>query len=237
MDYARLADDFWENGYLVVENFFDDGIMQRADKLIEDHFGVSPEFLHTDEFLTKSQTEVVPWFPFQDEVQEFVDLAKDERLTTLTDTILKKSWDSRYCMVMFSKAGSKGQAWHQDCVPDNPEWFNLNRLVYTHSLKPEIGGGTLVVPGSHKRGWLSVGDPSEELVDQKVLYPQRGTLVLLHGHTWHRVYPIVDEPKAYRFSVNYRAMPEGTPEAITDVAVYRNITYRFSTNEVLEERA
>jgi hypothetical protein len=40
----------------------------------------------------------------------------------------------------------------------------------------------------------------------------------------------------YRVSTNYRATPENTPEDITDVAVYRNMRYRFSTSEVIEER-
>jgi hypothetical protein len=31
-------------------------------------------------------------------------------------------------------------------------------------------------------------------------------------------------------------MPKDTPEEITDIAVYRNIRYRFSTAEVIEER-
>jgi hypothetical protein len=72
-----------------------------------------------------------------------------------------------------------------------------------------------------------------EFDDQVVLRPKKGTLVLLHGHTWHRVLPIVG---AYRYSTNYRAAPAGTPDDITDVCVYRNMRYRFSTSEVVEER-
>ena len=34
----------------------------------------------------------------------------------------------------------------------------------------------------------------------------------------------------------YRAAPAGTPDDVTDVCVYRNMRYRFSTSAVVEER-
>jgi len=40
-----------------------------------------------------------------------------------------------------------------------------------------------------------------------------------------------------RASINYRSAAAGTPEGITDVCVYRNMRYRFSTASVIEERA
>ncbi len=39
-----------------------------------------------------------------------------------------------------------------------------------------------------------------------------------------------------RFSSNFRSAPKGRPEDITDICVYRNMRYRFSTSEVIEER-
>jgi hypothetical protein len=50
------------------------------------------------------------------------------------------------CMAMFSKQGSKGQAWHQDCAPEDAKKFNMNRLVYSSDITAHIGGQTLVVP-------------------------------------------------------------------------------------------
>jgi hypothetical protein len=89
------------------------------------------------------------------------------------------------------------------------------------------------MPGSHRKGVLPSGNPHEDLDNQVVLAPKKGTLVILHGHAWHRVLPINGE---YRLSANARAIPKGTPENITDIAVYRNMRYRFSTSEVIEER-
>jgi len=106
-------------------------------------------------------------------------------------------------------------------------------LIYTEDITPEIGGQTIVVPGSHRRGLLTVGPVDEDFDDQVVLSPRKGTLVILHGHTWHRVLPVAG---SHRVSTNYRCSPAGTPDDVTDVCVYRNMRYRFETNEVVEER-
>ena len=58
--------------------------------------------------------------------------------------------------------------------------------------------------------------------------------MLLHGHTWHRVLPIEGR---YRYSTNYRAVASGTAADITDVCVYRNMRYQFSTESIIEERS
>lgn len=233
LEAAACRERFDRDGYLVLEDFFDSELMQRLDKLIRDYYGTSPDFWHNDEFLEKSKTEVVPWFPQREGVQDFDAIEHHARLNELSDAILGPGWGAQYCMVMFSKQGTSGQAWHQDCPPDDARRHNLNRLVYTSDITDEIGGQTVVVPGSHKRGLLPVGDPVGEFEDQVILRPTRGTLVLLHGHTWHRVLPITG---TYRFSTNYRAAPAGTPDDITDVCVYRNMRYRFSTSSVVEER-
>lgn len=233
MDLERCAQDFWGNGYLVIENFFEKDMMDHLSKVILEYFGTTPEFWHNDEFLTKGKTEVVPWFPQNEGVKDFDELDENPVLIDLTAKILGKEWQRQYCMVMFSKHGTKGQAWHQDCQPEDPTKFNMNRLVYSMDITPEIGGQTVVVPGTHRKGVLPAGDPEAEMEGQVVLEPRKGTLILLHGHTWHRVLPVKGE---YRFSTNYRSASKGTPEDVTDVCVYRNMRYRFSTSEVIEER-
>ena len=136
-------------------------------------------------------------------------------------------------MAMFSRAHSKGQAWHQDCPPENPAQFNLNRLVYTMDVGGEVGGEVVLMPGSHNMGELSPGNPDEDFSQQIVLRPKKGTLLMVHGHAWHRVMPIKNH---YRISTNFRAIPAGTPDNITDIAVYRNMRYQFSRSRVLQER-
>ena len=58
-------------------------------------------------------------------------------------------------MVMFSKQGSKGQSWHQDCPPEDTSRFNLNRLVYSMDIDASIGGETLVGTWVASDGGLS----------------------------------------------------------------------------------
>ena len=228
-----LQGAFERDGYLVIDDFFDTELMIELDQLIHSHFGDTPDFLHSDEFLDKAKTDVIPWFPQKAGVDAFDEIERDSRLIELSESILGSGWTTQYCMVMFSRQGSSGQAWHQDCPPDDPGIFNLNRLVYTSDISDETGGQLVVVPASHKRGLLPVGDPVAELDDQVVLLPKQGTLVLIHGHTWHRVLPIKGK---YRSSTNYRAAPAGTPDDVTDICVYRNMCYKFSTSKIIEDR-
>ena len=107
-------------------------------------------------------------------------------------------------MVMFSKQGTAGQAWHQDCSPDQAQIHNLNRLAYTSDISEECGGQTVIVRGSHRKGLLPAGDPVGHFNDEVVLTPRKGTLILLHGHCWHRVLPIL---KGGRVSTN---LPRGS---------------------------
>jgi hypothetical protein len=233
MDYAALAARFWEEGYIVLENFFDAPLMDHVNQLIVDHFGMSPEWYHTSEFLQKSKAEVIPWFPQREGVTDLQPIDEDPRLARLTAAIIGEEWQEQYCMVLFSRQGSIGQAWHQDCPPEDSSLFNLNRLVYTHSIDDSIGGQTVVIPGTHRRGLIPAGDPTAPMDGQLILSPTKGTLVILHGHTWHRVLPVHG---TYRVSTNFRAVPKGTPENVTDICVYRNMRYQFSTGQILEER-
>ena len=232
MNYKELHNKFWEQGYLIFEKFFDASLMDQYNQEILEHFGLNPNWEHTDEFISKSAVEVVPWFPYRDGSGNFDGIDKDPEFNKITDAILGDGWENLYCMMMFSRAGSKGQAWHQDCPPEDPARYNLNRLVYTHDITDQTGGEIVIMPGAHKYGELPAGIPHEDLEGQMAFKPKKGTVVFLHGHCFHRVRPV----KSDRVSSNFRAVPRGTPEDITDVCVYRNMRYRFSNSEVIEER-
>ncbi|MEL6823408.1 MAG: phytanoyl-CoA dioxygenase family protein [Calditrichota bacterium] len=229
-DYAKL---FWKVGFIMLEDFFSPALMDRLNNRILEHYGTTPEFQHTDEFLSTAKVEVVPWFPQNEGPSDFDLIDANERLQNLTQAILGESWSRQYCMVMFSRKGTKGQSWHQDCPPEDSSKFNMNRLVYTMDITPELGGQTVVVPGSHKMGILPAGQPDSDMPGQVVLTPRKGTLILLHGHCWHRVLPVNG---SYRVSTNYRSAPLGAPDDMTDICVYRNMRYRFSTSEIIEQR-
>jgi len=231
-DTQQLAQQFWQQGYIYVANFFDSRLMNEYQDLILNHYGDTPSFTHNEEFLKKSYTEVIPWFPQREGVSPFDKVDQNNRLTALTDAILGFGWNNQYSMVMLSKAGTKGQAWHQDCPSDDDQQFNVNRLIYTMDINDNTGGQVVVRPGTHKLGVMTVGDPDEEFGDQVEIAPNKGDLIILHGHTWHKIRPT----NVTRVSTNYRVAPKGVADDITDICVYRNMRYQFSTSKVIEER-
>lgn len=233
MNYTLLAEQFWRDGFLLLEDFFAPELMDEYNKKILQHFGMNPAFFHNEEFLTKSDTEVIPWFPQREGEKIFDIVEQDPRLIELSQAILGNDWYTQYCMVMFSSQGTKGQAWHQDCPPENSQLFNMNRLMYTMDINDDTGGKTMAVRGSHKVGLLPACDHDVDFPEQQTFAPKKGTLLLLHGHTWHKVLPVTGK---YRVSTNYRSAPKDVPENITDICVYRNMRYQFSTNQVVEDR-
>lgn len=232
MELKQIKEHFWNKGYVILENFFDNNLMDAYNEKIKNHYGMDPAWEHDEEFIEKSSAEVIPWFPYREGKGGFDGIDRDEKFKKTTDFILGEEWKNLYCMMMFSKGGTKGQSWHQDCPPDNPLKFNLNRLVYTHDINDKTGGAIVILPESHKAGIIPVGRPNEDIVGQVIFKPKKGTVIFLHGHCFHRVMPV----KSNRISSNFRAVPKGTPEDITDICIYRNMKYRFSTSEVIEER-
>ena len=232
MNLEAIREEFWREGFVVLEDFFPADLMDQYNNLIMEHYGIDPSWEHTDEFIQKSGVEVIPWFPYKENKPWFDGIDQDERFNSITETLIGTQWENLYCMMMFSRGGSKGQAWHQDCPPEDETKFNLNRLVYTHDITEKTGGEIVIVPRAHGAGELPIGDPHDDLPGQVVFRPKKGTVVFLHGHCYHRVMPV----KSNRISSNFRAVPKGTPEDITDICVYRNMRYRFSTEEVVESR-
>ena len=234
----KIKQDFDETGFVLLPGFFDAELMNRVAASCLGHFGSDPDWEHNEEFIGKSKAEIVPWFPQRegtpDQAALFDEVDAYPRFAEITAGLIGEGWQNLYSMAMFSKQGTIGQAWHQDCPPENAARHNLNRLIYPVAIQSEIGGEVVVMPGSHKLGELPVGEPNADMDGQVVLRPGTGDLLFLHGHCWHKVMPVHGGD---RFSLNHRAAPEGTPDDITDVCVYRNMRYRFSTSELIEDRA
>ena len=110
IDVQKYAKQFWRDGFIHIENFFPPELVDLYNEKIIAHFGMTPEFSHTDEFIEKSAVEVIPWFPQREGVKCFDTASKDETLKVLTQAILGEGWYEQYSMVMFSKKGTVGQA-------------------------------------------------------------------------------------------------------------------------------
>ena len=50
MEFEKLAEHFWEQGFVVVESFFQPDEMDRLCNLIFKELGESPSFMHDAEF-------------------------------------------------------------------------------------------------------------------------------------------------------------------------------------------
>ena len=92
MNASTLQQKFDRDGYFVLDGFFDDKQKNPIDRLIHKHFGENPNVQHNDEFLNKSQTEVMPWFPQQEGVSDFDAIESDENFRGLSEAILGEGW-------------------------------------------------------------------------------------------------------------------------------------------------
>ena len=54
-NYKALAKTFWKQGYIVVDNFFDENLMSTSHSIIMSHFGESPAYAHDQQFIQLSR--------------------------------------------------------------------------------------------------------------------------------------------------------------------------------------
>jgi ectoine hydroxylase len=178
-----------------------------------------------------NQCDVQAWAPVEAGNQTFTDLMVDPTLDVLTKAVLGDGYEGFKSLVMFSLGGGEGQAWHQDCPPDDSGAYNLNRLFYTEDVGADEGA-IVFVPGSHRAGRISPGEAQESLPGEVALTPKAGTLVFLHGHVYHRVTP--NRTHKPRVSVNFRAYPAGVSPDVNRIGIYRNHAFDFRTGEKVD---
>jgi ectoine hydroxylase-related dioxygenase (phytanoyl-CoA dioxygenase family) len=165
------------------------------------------------------ECDVIAWDPVSEKNPAFVALHRHAALAAVTEVLLGLGFTEASSLVMFSIAGGRGQAWHQDCPPEHVAAFNLNRLFYPDDVSDE-DGAVVVVPGSHRRGRIPPGGHQEPIDGEVALTPRAGTLVLLHGHVYHRV--AANRTNRPRTSINFRAYAAGVPKSVNCIGIYRN---------------
>jgi hypothetical protein len=173
------------------------------------------------------ECDVLVWAPLAEKNAEFIKLDASERFRQATEAAIGPGYSTSGAgLVMYSVGGGRGQAWHQDCPPGAADErnFNLNRLFYVEDVS--LADGAIVfVPGSHRMGRIPPGGHQEPITGERALEPRAGTLVLLHGHVYHRVTPNLNMKP--RVSINIRVYPAGTPMSVTCIGVYRNGDVNF----------
>lgn len=216
---------FERHGYLIIEDFLDSKELEILNIALDAKYSQwQQEAKKVHDLGDQFACDVLAWDPVQEGHPVFCDLAGNPRLAEVTEEVLGKGFGTQTSLIMFSIPRGRGQAWHQDCPPEESGLFNLNRLIYPRDATIEKGA-IVIVPGSHKRGAIPPGGHQESIEGEIVLTPKAGTLILLHGHVYHRVTPnLTDEP---RNSVNFRALPQGVPDWVTCIGVYRDGRARF----------
>ena len=96
--------------------------------------------------------------------------------------------------------------------PEEARGFDLERLVHNHACDPLDRGPRVVDPDSHRGGLLPAGPPHELMGEEVIWTTRKGTPVMRHGHTWHRVSPLTEA----RASIHFRCAPPDTPVDITE---------------------
>lgn len=229
-----LRRQFAEHGVVVIADFLDHEQLALLRREVDAHYGPLVRERFGIDAVSRAgiemDCEVIVWDPVGEQVEPFLALATEPRLATLTRDLIG-AFSAPGSLVMWSVGGGKGQAWHQDSPPGAPSRFNLNRLFYLQDTEFD-DGAVVVVPGSHRTGRISPGPPQEPIPGEVVLTPRAGTLVFLHGHTYHRVTPNVS--RRPRVSVNLRAYPAGVPREVTRIGIYRNVAYDFQAGKQIE---
>lgn len=224
-----LAEEFERDGIIVVDEFFPRELM--ADCYRELRRDNGSKFSWTPVVSPLFESDMVTCLPLLEELEPPLSAVhKHDAFKQVTRAILGEDFADLYLLLMTFAAGGRGGAWHQDCEPGEGKPFGVNRLAYCQDVTAETGGELVVVPGSHRQGKVPVGVPHEPLAGEWTVPISTGTLVIMHCALFHRITAIRGDGP--RYSINFRAGPRGTTGAVTDVAVYRNVQSRFSTNEI-----
>lgn len=224
-----LREEFDRLGVLLFPRFFTGSELAPIMREMDAYF--SPIQARAESLTTvnrpgeaKFQCDVVPWEPAKAGNAEFLRFARHPLMAEATESVLGAGYMDGFSLVMFSVGGGRGQAWHQDCPPEDIAAFNLNRLIYPENVSLE-DGAIVFVPGSHRKGRISSGGHQDPMDGEVCLPLEAGTLLFLHGHVYHRVTPNLNFKP--RLSINFRAYPAGTSPDVTCVGVFRNGTVNF----------
>ena len=87
---------------------------------------------------------------------------------------------------------------------------DFNRRFYTSDIVDEVGDQLMFGSQTHRDGKLPAFDPLAKFEDQAMHFPELVDLVSLHRYWW-------------------------PPDDFNDFSVYRNMHYRFSTRQSVED--
>ena len=202
-----------EHGFVLVDNFY-------SNEEIESFKFVNSDFE----------------YPFQDEEAKGAEIIFDfSKVKQYADRLTNKNYYIFMQKINYKPSfiGSH-EIYHQDYFYRQNTNIESEEFLQVFIALEDLDYAPLnIFVGSHKKGLIPAGSATEQIHDDIKIKPTKGSLLLLHGHTWHRVYPVFNE---IRVSTNFRCVPENTPDNVTDVAIYRNMLFRFSDGKIIAER-
>ena len=225
MDIQTLARDFATNGFVHISQLLQPDLLAALNQDIDAHYwSIDEASFELPDYMKEFACDIIPWDPLSAGVASFEQLAALPELADVTEACIGDDYQSYGSLVMYSKRGGRGQAWHQDSVPDDNLGFNVNRLCYARSVEKE-DGALIVMPGSHRRGRIPEGPHQEDMPGQVILCPRAGDVLLVHGWCFHRVLP--NTSGRSRVSINIRVYPGETDRSVCGTGLYRNGTAYF----------
>jgi ectoine hydroxylase-related dioxygenase (phytanoyl-CoA dioxygenase family) len=227
----QLRHQFETQGYVVCPDVLTPDEMLQINQELNRHYNLDDTSRQSENTSSSFDCQVISWNPLSDNNAVFKGLLGHPQLRQVTTACIGENYHEGDSLVMLSRFGGVGQAWHQDCPPDNLEHFNVNRLFYTRDIKEE-DGAIVVVPGSHRHGRIPTGGSQDPMPGEIHLTPKAGTLVLLNGLCYHRVTPNIS--KTPRISINFRAFAQGVPTNLCNIGVYRNGAMDFVAGKAVD---
>jgi ectoine hydroxylase len=231
----ELKEQFYKNGYLLLEGFFSDEELSEVETLMESYVAQAEQKLEHQakekgNDFAQFETKVASFGEEASRELAFRKLGEHVKMDTLTKLLIGDGYEKEGLLVMITPKGN-GQAWHRDCFDLNPDHFVVNRLIYTRDIRPEQGA-LIVVPGSHLLNTFPPGGLHESILGEVVISPKKGTVAFVHSSLFHRVNR--NETGVPRCSINYRVRPKGTPAGLTKVGVYRTGKWNFAEGRKAE---
>jgi ectoine hydroxylase len=227
LNISALAHQFRENGYVGLSGIFQDVAIQSLIKDL-DHWLENQGKLGKDDSEYEQRFDVRVDVGLADKFESVADLFSAQSVRDLTEKVLGHSWNTEGPPLIFSTPINGKQGWHQDTSDVDPGIYMINRIIYPRRVQPEQGG-LVVVPGSHQKGDIPKGGNHDDIDGQIVLFPEAGTIVLMHSRCWHRVQE--NRVALPRTQINWRARPASAPPNLGNNPVFRTGRWDFAASK------
>jgi ectoine hydroxylase len=228
-DAELVRKDFHKTGAAILPSFFSADELAPIIAAVDEHWKQSDKNAVVHKDFERFETYPMSWNPVTEKHPAFLSLLNHPDLDAATRAVLGSDYVQEVDLVMYTAKGM-GQAWHQDCPPENLKKFTVNRLIYVRDVDP-AAGALVYVPGSHLMGRIPAGGNQDPIAGEMHVTPKAGTLAFLNSLCFHRV--TANQLDTPRVSINFRVRPPGVEAGYDKVAAFRGGEYDFAKQKAL----